>query len=304
MSGAGKSTLVHEVLKKQVQQEIEKKKKNKSSTGFDAVIEVDQTPIGKTSRSTPATYLGIMDRLRQLYAQIPLARQRGYTASRFSFNTPGGRCEACSGQGDIKVEMAFMPSFYTPCEVCGGKRFNAETLDVRYRDHSIADLLQISIEQAIPLFESQPEIRIPLELMKEMGLGYLTLGQKSSTLSGGESQRIKMVAALAESLQQQERIRLRTRQQSPQHLYLLEEPTIGLHLADVEKLLRVLHRLVDLGHTVVVIEHHLDVIAEADFLIELGPEGGERGGRLLATGTPEQLIRQKTPTARFLKSIL
>lgn len=300
VSGSGKSTFVHEVIKPMVSNLIRKKQKNP----FDAVIEVDQSPIGKTSRSTPATYLGIMDRLRQLYAQVPLARQRGYTASRFSFNTAGGRCEACSGQGDIKVEMAFLPSFYTRCEVCQGKRFNAETLEVLFRNHSIADLLQISVLEAIPLFEAQPEIRIPLELMRDIGLGYLTLGQKSSTLSGGESQRIKMVAALAESLQVQDRIRMRTRQSTPHHLYLLEEPTIGLHLSDVEKILKIFHRLVDLGHTVVVIEHHLDVIAEADYLIEMGPEGGEKGGYCIAQGTPEKVMTQKTPTAPFLKKIL
>ena len=300
VSGAGKSTLIHEVLKPRISAAISKKVK----TPFDAVVEVDQSPIGKTSRSTPATYLGIMDRLRALYAQIPLARQRGYTASRFSFNTKGGRCEQCQGQGDIKIEMSFMPSFHAPCESCLGKRFNHETLEIHYRDKSIADLLALSVDEAVVLFESQSDIRIPLELMRDIGLGYLTLGQKSSTLSGGESQRIKMVAALTESLQQQEKIRMRTRQGTPHHLYLLEEPTIGLHMSDVEKLLRVFHRLVDLGHTVVVIEHHLDVIAEADWIIEVGPVGGDKGGYLIAEGTPESIVKKKTPTARFLKEIL
>ena len=300
VSGAGKSTLIHEVLKPRVSTAITQKTK----IPFDAVVEVDQSPIGKTSRSTPATYLGIMDRLRALYAQIPLARQRGYTASRFSFNTKGGRCEACQGQGDIKIEMSFMPSFHAPCESCLGKRFNHETLEILYREKSIADLLALSVDEAVVLFEAQSEIRIPLELMRDIGLGYLTLGQKSSTLSGGESQRIKMVAALTESLQQQDKIRMRTRQGTPHHLYLLEEPTIGLHLSDVEKLLKVFHRLVDLGHTVVVIEHHLDVIAEADWVIELGPVGGEKGGYLIAEGTPESIVQKKTPTAPFLKEIL
>ncbi len=300
VSGSGKSTLIHEVLKPRISAAIAKKAK----IPFDAVIEVDQSPIGKTSRSTPATYLGIMDRLRALYAQIPLARQRGYSASRFSFNTKGGRCEVCQGQGDIKIEMSFMPSFHAPCESCLGKRFNQETLEIHYREKSIADLLSLSVDEAVVLFESQSDIRIPLELMRDIGLGYLTLGQKSSTLSGGESQRIKMVAALTESLQQQDKIRMRSRQGVPHHLYLLEEPTIGLHMSDVEKLLRVFHRLVDLGHTVVVIEHHLDVIAEADWLLELGPVGGERGGYLIAEGTPETIVKKKTATSRFLKEIL
>ncbi len=313
VSGAGKSTLVHEILKPSVEQLLAKKsKKNlpcRRLLGADKiarVVEVDQTPIGKTSRSTPATYLKLMDQLRSLFAQLPLARQRGYSAGRFSFNTKGGRCEACQGQGDLKVEMAFLPTFYVPCDLCRGTRYNSETLQITYQDKSIAEILALSVDEAIPLFEVIPDIRRPLELLREVGLGYLTLGQRSPTLSGGEAQRLKMVSALEESIGLQDRARLRTlATELPQHLYLLEEPTIGLHLADVQKLLGMLHRLVDAGHTVVVIEHHLDVIAEADWVIELGPEGGDKGGKLIAEGTPETVAQsKKSPTAPFLKPLL
>jgi excinuclease ABC subunit A len=231
-----------------------------------------------------------------------LARQRGYEASRFSFNSGSGRCPACLGQGAVKVEMSFLPSTFVPCETCRGRRYNPETLEVRYNEKSIADVLDLTIDQAVDFFADVPRLHRPLALLRDTGLGYLTLGQRSPTLSGGEAQRIKLVAELARSLEMNTQKRLKTRGfGSLHHLYLLEEPTIGLHLADVQRLLHVLHQLVDAGHTVIVIEHHLDVLADADYLIELGPEGGDAGGRLIAQGTPEEVAKTKrSATAPFL----
>jgi excinuclease ABC subunit A len=315
VSGSGKSTLLHDVLKVAAQRAVAggKKKKGvekwKRITGADvltAVYEVDQSPIGKTSRSTPGTYIGIMDDLRALFSQMPLARQRGYTAGRFSFNSGGGRCESCQGQGAIKVEMNFLPSVEVPCDACGGKRFNRETLEVLYNGKSMAEVLAMSIDDAVVFFAAVPRLHRPLELLQKTGLGYLTLGQRSPTLSGGEAQRIKLVAELSRSLGVNTEKRLRTRGfEGVQHLYLLEEPTIGLHLADVQRLLTIVQQLVDAGHTVVVIEHHLDVIAEADWVIELGPEGGEGGGRVVAEGSPEKVATvKKSATAPFLAKTL
>lgn len=317
VSGAGKSTLMHDVLKTNVSALLSRKgKKSKEKpvgcralSGaeiFSAVYEVDQSPIGKTSRSTPATYTGLMDDLRSLFAQVPLARQRGYGPGRFSYNAAGGRCETCQGQGAIKVEMNFLPSLFVPCEACRGRRFNPETLQVEFNDKNIADVLEMSVEEAVGFFEAIPRLHRPLQLLRDTGLGYLTLGQRSPTLSGGEAQRIKLVSELARSLESNAQKRLKTRGFEKTHqLYLLEEPTIGLHLADVKRLLDVIHQLVDAGHTVVVIEHHLDVIAEADYVIELGPEGGEKGGRIVAQGSPEQVARsKKSPTAPFLKGMI
>jgi excinuclease ABC subunit A len=317
VSGAGKSTLLHDVIKPAAQFAAARKKRGrkeaagpwKKLAGFDvftAVYEVDQAPIGKTSRSTPATYIGLMDEMRGLFARLPLARQRGYEASRFSFNSGDGRCPECLGQGAVKVEMNFLPSTFVPCETCRGRRYNPETLEVRYNDKSIADVLDLTIEQAVDFFADVPRLQRPLALLRDTGLGYLTLGQRSPTLSGGEAQRIKLVAELSRSLEMNTQKRLKTRGFAGlHHLYLLEEPTIGLHLADVQRLLHVLHQLVDAGHTVIVIEHHLDVLADADWLIELGPEGGDAGGRIVAQGTPEQVARAKrSATAPFLKKML
>ena len=317
VSGAGKSTLLHDVIKPAAQFFAGRKGKRakapvgpwKKLEGFDrftSVYEVDQAPIGKTSRSTPATYIGLMDEIRALFARLPLARQRGYEGSRFSFNSGSGRCPVCLGQGAVKVEMNFLPSTFVPCDTCQGRRYNPETLEVLYNGKSIADVLDLTIEQAVDFFADVPRLHRPLALLRDTGLGYLTLGQRSPTLSGGEAQRIKLVAELSRSLEMNTQKRLKTSGfANLHHLYLLEEPTIGLHLADVERLLHVLHQLVDAGHTVVVIEHHLDVLADADYLIELGPEGGDAGGRLMAKGTPEEVAKMKrSATAPFLKRIL
>jgi excinuclease ABC subunit A len=317
VSGAGKSTLLHDVIKPAAQLSAARFGKRKKALAgpwealegfgrFTSVYEVDQAPIGKTSRSTPATYIGLMDEIRGLFARLPLARQRGYEASRFSFNSGGGRCPECLGQGAVKVEMNFLPSTFVPCETCRGRRYNPETLEVKYNEASIADVLDFTIEQAVDFFADVPRLHRPLALLRDTGLGYLTLGQRSPTLSGGEAQRIKLVAELSRSLEMNTQKRLKTRGfGSLHHLYLLEEPTIGLHLADVQRLLHVLHQLVEAGHTVVVIEHHLDVLADADYLIELGPEGGEAGGRIVAQGTPEQVARvKKSATAPFLARML
>ena len=313
VSGAGKSTLLHDVIKPAAQGFAGKKgRRGKAPSGpwkklegfdiFTSVYEVDQAPIGKTSRSTPATYIGLMDEIRGLFARLPLARQRGYEASRFSFNSGSGRCPACLGQGAVKVEMSFLPSTFVPCETCRGRRYNPETLEVRYNEKSISDVLDLTIDQAVDFFADVPRLHRPLALLRDTGLGYLTLGQRSPTLSGGEAQRIKLVAELARSLEMNTQKRLKTRGfGSLHHLYLLEEPTIGLHLADVQRLLHVLHQLVDAGHTVIVIEHHLDVLADADYLIELGPEGGDAGGRIIAQGAPEEIVKVKRSiTAPFL----
>jgi excinuclease ABC subunit A len=251
------------------------------------VLEVDQTPIGKTPRSCPATYVGFWDSVRRLYAEMPEARMRGYTASRFSFNTAGGRCETCEGQGLKRIEMSFLPDVKVTCEACRGARFNPETLAVRFKDKSIGEVLLMNVDEAVEFFSAHASIHHALTLLQEVGLGYLTLGQQSPTLSGGEAQRIKLVTELA-------KVRSNgpaTSNEQRVTLYVLDEPTVGLHMADVEKLLRVLHRLVDAGNTVVVIEHNLDVIAEADWIFDLGPEGGEAGGHVVAQGSPEDIIK-------------
>ncbi len=311
ISGSGKSTLLRSVLLPAVESALTSKRKNrgaeswKSLTGTETlsqVIEVDQSPIGKTSRSTPATYLKIFDTIRNLYAELPLARLRGYTASRFSFNNSGGRCQVCEGQGVIKLEMSFLPTSFMPCETCRGTRFNQQTLDVQYDGKSISDVLQMTVEQALEFFKVHPKILRPLQLLMETGLGYLQLGQPSPTLSGGEAQRIKLVTQLARGGGSSDKPRARSKKNT---LYILEEPTIGLHAADVALLLEVLHRLVDEGHTVIVVEHHLDLIAEADYIIDIGPEAGHRGGQVVATGTPEEITKSKeSRTAPFLKEVL
>jgi len=318
VSGAGKSTLVHDLIKPAA--ESLRARKGLKAKGrkdqpwsevlcdekFYQVYEVDQSPIGKTSRSTPATYIGLMDELRKLFAQLPLARQRGYTAGRFSFNSGNGRCEKCQGQGAIKVEMNFLPSTWVPCDACNGRRYNRETLEVKYNGASIADVLEMTVETAAGFFESVPRLQRPLQLLADTGLGYVALGQRSPTLSGGEAQRIKLVAELARSLEVNANKRLMARGfENAHNLYLLEEPTIGLHLADVRKLLGVLHALVDAGHSVLVIEHHLDVLAEADWLIEMGPEGGDAGGRIVTAGPPEKVAKVKrSVSAPYLRTVL
>jgi excinuclease ABC subunit A len=316
VSGSGKSTILQSVLLPAVRTHIQRTKRNnvlespawREITGIEhlgAVFEVDQLPIGKTSRSIPATYVKIFDDIRALFAQLPESRIRGYSPSRFSFNTEGGRCEVCAGQGVIKLEMNFLPPSYIPCEACDGKRFNPQTLAVQYNGKSIGDLLELTIEEAADFFRSQPRIHKALELLVQTGLGYLQLGQPSPTLSGGEAQRLKLVSELKTGVGKGLTERLRKNRIPKSTLYLLEEPTIGLHMADVELLIGVLHRLVDDGNTVVLIEHNLDVIAEADYILDIGPEAGDAGGEVVAAGSPDELALHKASrTAPFLQKIL
>ena len=274
----------------------------RSANGFRSVIEVDQSPIGHTPRSTPATYLGMFDLVRHFLATLPESKIRGYTASRFSFNTAGGRCEPCAGAGRIKLEMNFMPDTFVTCDACGGRRYGPETLEIEWKGKNVADLLALSFEEACGFFDFHARLREICQLMCETGLGYLTLGQSSPTLSGGEAQRLKLVTELAHGLQTYTE---RSRGLQPRNLYLLEEPTIGLHLSDCEKLIRLLHRLVDQGHTVVVIEHHLDLLAEADWLVELGPGGGPDGGEILYQGPVAGIVKcKRSPTAPYLRAKL
>jgi excinuclease ABC subunit A len=272
---------------------------------FETVYEVDQSPIGKTSRSTPATYIKVFDEIRNLYAQLPVSRMRGYTNARFSFNTEGGRCETCKGQGVIKLEMSFLPSSYVPCEDCGGRRYSAQTLEALYNEKSIGDVMEMTIEQAAEFFAANQKIARPLGLLVDTGLGYLKLGQPSPTLSGGEAQRLKLATELTRGIGRAQNERIRKMRKPKSTLYLLEEPTIGLHMADVELLLKVLHRLVDEGNTVIVIEHNLSVIAEADYIVDIGPEAGAAGGEIVACGTPEEVAKNRlSRTAPFLRETL
>ena len=320
VSGSGKSTLARDVLLSNVAAWVQQRSTKagrdamdagkspalvgcKGIKGFetiDRVLEVDQTPIGKTPRSCPATYIGFWDTIRKLFAETLEAKARGYAAGRFSFNTGEGRCPACEGQGVRTIEMSFLPDVKVPCEVCHGARFNPETLAVSWRGKSIGDVLKMEVDEAVEFFASMPSIAHPLQLLKDVGLGYLTLGQPSPTLSGGEAQRIKLVTELTKVRDDIGR----RGQKAPHTLYVLDEPTVGLHMADVDKLIHVLHRLVDGGHSVVVIEHDLDVIAEADWIIDLGPEGGKEGGRIVATGTPEEQVRIGTHTGKALAPVL
>jgi excinuclease ABC subunit A len=309
VSGSGKSTLARDVLLANLQGRVGLRGSKSGWVGCDAiegwqtvdrVLEVDQTPIGKTPRSCPATYVGFWDAIRKLFADTLEARARGYSASRFSFNTAGGRCDACEGQGVRTIEMSFLPDVKVLCDVCGGARFNEETLAVKWRDRSIGDVLRMEIDEAVGFFAAHRAIAHALKLLQDVGLGYLTLGQPSPTLSGGEAQRIKLVAELSKVRDDV----TRRGQKAPSTLYVLDEPTVGLHMADVDKLIRVLHRLVDAGNTVVVIEHNLDVIAEADWIVDLGPEGGAGGGRVIAQCSPDALRRKSTPTGRELEQFL
>ncbi|MEP6936562.1 MAG: excinuclease ABC subunit A, partial [Chthoniobacterales bacterium] len=324
ISGSGKSTLMREVLLPAVRNQLGGTRSVASSrsnqkmdttervppsiTGadaFEAVYEVDQSPIGKTSRSTPATYIKVFDEIRNLYAQLPVSRVRGYISSRFSFNAEGGRCESCKGQGVIKLEMSFLPSSYVPCADCAGRRYNAQTLEVLYNEKSIGAVMEMTVEQAAEFFAANNKIARPLWLLVDTGLGYLKLGQASPTLSGGEAQRLKLVTQLTRGIGRAQNERLRKMRKPRSTLYLLEEPTIGLHMADVELLVKVLHRLVDEGNTVIVIEHNLCVIAEADYVVDIGPEAGAAGGEIVASGTPEEVAKNRiSRTAPFLRETL
>jgi excinuclease ABC subunit A len=299
VSGSGKSTLVYEILYKALAQKLYHSKdipgRHKSIKGtdnIDKVIIVDQSPIGRTPRSNPSTYTGLFTPIRDLFAQLPEARRKGYTPGRFSFNVKGGRCENCKGDGTLKIEMQFLPDVYVKCEVCHGKRFNEETLRVKFKGKNISDVLEMPVEEAMHFFKDMPQIARILGLLNDVGLGYIQLGQPAPTLSGGEAQRVK----LARELQ---------KRSTGKTLYMLDEPTTGLHFADVEKLLKVLHRLTDLGNTILVIEHNLEVIKTADWIIDLGPEGGEKGGEVIASGPPEHVVKIPTSyTARYLKKYL
>jgi excinuclease ABC subunit A len=307
VSGSGKSTLIRECLLPALQSQLKtqnSKLKTELLTNHEtiqAVYEVDQSPIGRTPRSIPATYVGFFDDIRQLFAQVPEARLRGYSPSRFSFNSAQGRCPECDGAGNVKLEMNFLPPAFVRCEVCGGTRFNRETLDIEYGGKNVAQVLELSVEEALQMFASVPRIKGPLQALADTGLGYLKLGQTSPTLSGGEAQRVKLVTHLLAGLKEPDLFDRQPRR----NLFILEEPTIGLHAADVQKLIGVLQRLVDAGHSVIVIEHNLDLIAEADWVIDLGPEGGEEGGRIVAEGTPEQIARSEAShTGSFLRKVL
>jgi excinuclease ABC subunit A len=299
VSGSGKSTLINDTLFRHAAVELnganEKPapfRKIEGMEHFDKVVDIDQSPIGRTPRSNPATYTGLFTPLRELFAQVPEARARGYQPGRFSFNVKGGRCEACEGDGLIKVEMHFLPDVYVPCDVCHGKRYNRETLEILYKGHTISDVLEMTVEDALKLFENIPALARKLETLMDVGLRYIKLGQSATTLSGGEAQRVKLSRELS-------------KRDTGRTLYILDEPTTGLHFHDIEQLLRVLHRLRDDGNTVVVIEHNLDVIKTADWIVDLGPEGGGRGGSIIATGTPEQIAADKSShTGRFLARVL
>ncbi len=299
VSGSGKSTLVNDILYKALAREFYRAAdepgahdKIEGITLIDKVIEIDQSPIGRTPRSNPATYTSLFTFIRELFAMVPESKTRGFKPGRFSFNVKGGRCEACQGDGVIAIEMHFLPNVYVTCELCKGRRYNRETLEIKYRGKSIADVLELTVDQALPLLENFPPIAVKLRTLQSVGLGYITLGQSATTLSGGEAQRVKLSRELS-------------KRGTGRTLYILDEPTTGLHFEDVRKLLDVLMRLVDQGNTIVVIEHNLDVIKSADWLIDLGPEGGEAGGRVVAQGTPEQVAKSKTSaTGQFLAEIL
>ncbi|MBQ3027713.1 MAG: excinuclease ABC subunit UvrA, partial [Lachnospiraceae bacterium] len=299
VSGSGKSSLINEILYKKLARKLNRARtipgKHKTIKGIeqlDKVIDIDQSPIGRTPRSNPATYTGVFDQIRDLFASTVDAKAKGYTKGRFSFNVKGGRCEACSGDGIIKIEMHFLPDVYVPCEVCGGKRYNRETLDVHYKGKNIYDVLDMTVEEALTFFENVPSIHRKIQTLYDVGLSYVRLGQPSTTLSGGEAQRIKLATELS-------------RKSTGKTIYILDEPTTGLHFADVHKLVDILKRLADGGNTVVVIEHNLDVIKTADYIIDMGPEGGDKGGTLLSKGTPEEVAKDKASyTGHYIAKML
>ena len=299
VSGSGKSSLINEILYKKLASELNGAKKkagaHKSIDGIanaDKVIDIDQSPIGRTPRSNPATYTGLFGDIRDLFASTNEAKLRGYGPGRFSFNVSGGRCEACTGDGIIKIEMHFLPDVYVPCEVCKGKRYNRETLEVKYKDKNINDVLEMTVEEGLEFFENIPKIRRRLQTLYDVGLGYIKIGQPSTTLSGGEAQRVKLATELS-------------RKSTGKTVYILDEPTTGLHVADVHKLTDVLSTLVDAGNTVIVIEHNLDVIKVVDHIIDLGPEGGDKGGKIVFEGTPEEIAKcKKSYTGKYLAKYL
>jgi excinuclease ABC subunit A len=299
VSGSGKSTLVNEIVYKAIANRLHRMRvkpgDHESCEGiecYDKVIDIDQSPIGRTPRSNPATYTDLFTHIRELYSLTPESKVRGYKPGRFSFNVRGGRCETCKGDGTIKIEMHFLPDVYVPCETCHGRRYNRETLEVRFKGKSIADVLEMSVEEALQFFAKIPKIRRRLQTLHDVGLDYIKLGQPATTLSGGEAQRVKLAAELSKIA-------------TGRTLYILDEPTTGLHFADIEKLLEVLQRLVDAGNTVLVIEHNLDVIKQADWIVDLGPEGGEAGGEVIAVGTPEDVAAvEESFTGRFLQQLL
>ena len=299
VSGSGKSSLVNEILYKRLARDLNRARtipgKHKKIEGLDQVdkvIDIDQSPIGRTPRSNPATYTGVFDLIRDLFAATPDAKARGYKKGRFSFNVKGGRCEACSGDGILKIEMHFLPDVYVPCEVCGGKRYNRETLEVKYKGKTIYDILNMTVEEALEFFAHVPSIRRKIETLNDVGLSYIRLGQPSTELSGGEAQRIKLATELS-------------KRSTGKTVYILDEPTTGLHFADVHKLTEILRRLTDDGNTVIVIEHNLDVIKPADYIIDIGPEGGERGGTVVAHGTPEDVAENENSyTGKYIKKML
>lgn len=299
VSGSGKSSLINEILYKRLARDLNRARiipgKHKDILGadqLDKVIDIDQSPIGRTPRSNPATYTGVFDQIRDLFAATADAKAKGYKKGRFSFNVKGGRCEACSGDGIIKIEMHFLPDVYVPCEVCKGKRYNRETLEVKYKDKSIYDVLNMTVEEALTFFENIPSIRRKIETLYDVGLSYIRLGQPSTTLSGGEAQRIKLATELS-------------KRSTGKTIYILDEPTTGLHFADVHKLIEILKRLSEGGNTVVVIEHNLDVIKTADYIIDIGPEGGDKGGTVIAKGTPEEVAANPASyTGQYVKKYL
>ena len=299
VSGSGKSSLVTDTLAPALANQVMhahrrvgKYRKISGLESIDKVINIDQSPIGRTPRSNPATYTGVWDDIRKLFASLPESRAKGFGSGRFSFNVAGGRCEACKGDGQIKIEMHFLPDIYVPCEVCHGDRYNRETLQVTYRGKNIADILKMTVDEAVAFFENIPNIRRKLQTLADVGLGYIALGQPATTLSGGEAQRVKLASELQ-------------KRQTGKTFYILDEPTTGLHFEDVRQLLAVLQRLVDGGNTVLVIEHNLDVIKTADRIIDLGPEGGDKGGTIVACGTPEQVAQvPESYTGQFLKQLL
>ena len=299
VSGSGKSTLVNEILYKSLARHLYRGKhrpgKHKEVKGLehiDKVIDINQAPIGRTPRSNPATYTGVFDDIRDVYAQTNDAKMRGYKKGRFSFNVKGGRCEACRGDGILRIEMHFLPDVYVPCEVCGGKRYNRETLEIKFKGKNIADILDMRVEEALQFFSNIPKIKRKLQTLYDVGLGYIKLGQPATTLSGGEAQRVKLASELH-------------KRSNGKTVYILDEPTTGLHADDIKRLLAVLQRLVDNGDTVIIIEHNLDVIKTADYIIDLGPEGGDGGGEIIATGTPEEIAKvEKSYTGQYLKQII
>ena len=291
--------MVNDVLYKKIARDLNgakdkpgKCKEVKGLENIDKIINIDQSPIGRTPRSNPATYTGVFDYIRDIFAGTNEAKLRGYEKGRFSFNVKGGRCEACQGDGIIKIGMHFLPDIYVPCEVCHGKRYNSETLSVKYKGKTISDVLDMTVEESLEFFKNIPKIKQKIQTLYDVGLGYIKLGQPSTTLSGGEAQRVKLATELS-------------KKPTGKTLYILDEPTTGLHIADVHKLVNILQRLVDTGNTIIVIEHNLDLIKTADYIIDLGPEGGDNGGTIVQVGTPEQIIKnEKSYTGQFLKKFL